>query len=61
LDYRQHVDVNPVFYRPAEIYDLIADASKAREKLGWENTCRFEDLVKEMVVSDLQNFPGREI
>jgi GDPmannose 4,6-dehydratase len=55
LDYRQHVDVNPMFYRPAEIYDLIADASKAREKLGWKNTYRFEDLVKEMVKSDLQN------
>jgi len=53
LDYRKFVISDPAFYRPAEIYDLVADASKARQKLGWKNKYSFEDLIKEMVESDL--------
>ena len=44
------------YYRPAEIYDLVADSSKAKAKLGWENNYQFIDLVKEMVESDLEFF-----
>lgn len=54
LDYRDFVICDPVYYRPAEIYDLVADASKARQKLGWESKYGFADLVKEMVESDLE-------
>jgi len=39
--------------RPAEIYDLVGDSSKAREKLGWEPKTRFDELVKIMVQSEL--------
>jgi GDPmannose 4,6-dehydratase len=53
LDYRKFVIVDPKFYRPAEVYDLIADASKARGRLGWRPQYRFEDLVREMVENDL--------
>jgi GDPmannose 4,6-dehydratase len=53
LDYRELVIADPTYYRPAEIYDLVADASKAHEKLEWKNTYKFKDLVKEMVESDL--------
>jgi len=53
LDYRKFVISDPAFYRPAEIYDLVADPSKARQKLGWKNKYSFEDLIKEMVESDL--------
>jgi len=56
LDYQKYVRVDPTYYRPAEIYDLVADASKSREKLGWRNRYRFVDLVKEMVDSDLGNY-----
>jgi GDPmannose 4,6-dehydratase len=52
---------DPLYYRPSEIYDLVADPSKARGKLGWKNTYRFEDLVREMVKSDLQHLSGREL
>jgi len=55
LDYREFVVSDPAFYRPAEIYDLVADASKARQKLGWKNKYSFEDLIKEMVEADLIN------
>jgi len=55
LDYREFVISDPTYYRPAEIYDLVADASKARQKLGWKNKYSFEDLIKEMVEADLKN------
>lgn len=53
LNYEDYVVVDPQFYRPAEVDILIGDYSKAKAKLGWEPTTRFEDLVKEMVDSDL--------
>jgi len=46
------VRVNPEYYRPAEVDVLIADASKAREILGWTPKVSFGELVKRMVVSD---------
>jgi len=54
LDYREWVITDPMYYRPTEIFDLVADASKARETLGWKNTYRFKALVKEMVENDLE-------
>jgi GDPmannose 4,6-dehydratase len=47
------VRVNPEFYRPAEVDILIADASKARDVLGWTPKISFGELVKRMVVSDI--------
>jgi GDPmannose 4,6-dehydratase len=46
------VKVNPVFYRPAEVDVLIADAAKAREILGWTPKVSFKDLVKRMISMD---------
>jgi GDPmannose 4,6-dehydratase len=48
------VEVDPRFFRPTEVDLLIGDASKAREKLGWEPKIRFEELVREMVQNDLK-------
>jgi GDPmannose 4,6-dehydratase len=48
------VQVNPKFYRPAEVELLIGDATKAKEKLGWEATTTLEELCKMMVEADLQ-------
>jgi len=53
LDYRDFVKVDQRYHRPAEVDLLIGDASKARKILGWEPTYSFEDLIKEMVASDL--------
>lgn len=47
------VAVDPRYFRPTEVETLLGDASKAREKLGWVPKTSFEDLVREMVESDL--------
>jgi GDPmannose 4,6-dehydratase len=48
------VQVNPRFYRPAEVELLIGDPTKAREKLGWEPTTTLEELCQMMVEADLR-------
>ena len=58
LDYKKFVVIDQKYYRPAEIYDLVADASKAREKLGWKPHYQFVALVKEMVEGDLESLKG---
>tara|TARA_B100000315_G_scaffold179848_1_gene168677 strand:- start:4314 stop:5339 length:1026 start_codon:yes stop_codon:yes gene_type:complete len=47
------VKVNPEFYRPAEVEQLIGDATKAQQQLGWSPNMSFEELVQLMVESDL--------
>ncbi|MDO9580188.1 MAG: GDP-mannose 4,6-dehydratase [Bacteroidales bacterium] len=49
------VDVNPKYFRPTEVDLLIGDASKAKEKLGWEAKITLEELVHKMVKYDLNN------
>lgn len=53
LDYRNFVAVDEKFYRPAEVHVLLGDATKARQKLGWDYNYTFNDLVCEMVETDL--------
>lgn len=48
------VAVDPRYFRPTEVDHLLGDASKARSRLGWRHTVGFEELVAEMVDSDLQ-------
>jgi len=55
LDYQDYVRTDAQFIRPAEVDYLLADASKASEKLGWQPTVSFPELVRMMVESDLQN------
>lgn len=43
------VCINPTFYRPAEVPDLLGDSSKARKELGWEPKTSFDDIVRKMV------------
>jgi GDPmannose 4,6-dehydratase len=47
------VAVDPKYFRPSEVETLLGDPSYAHKQLGWEPTVSFEDLVKEMVDSDL--------
>jgi GDPmannose 4,6-dehydratase len=54
LDWREHVDVDPRYYRPAEVDALCADASKARVRFGWEPEVTFRELVGIMVDADMQ-------
>lgn len=47
------VAIDPRYFRPAEVDQLLGDSTKAREKLGWRHQTSFDALVKEMVQSDL--------
>ena len=53
LDPDEHVEIDPKYYRPSEVDVLLGDASKAREKLGWEPKVRFKELVELMVDADV--------
>jgi GDPmannose 4,6-dehydratase len=54
LDWKQYVEIDPSYFRPAEVDLLVGDASKARRKLGWEPKVDFDELVKLMVDHDLE-------
>ncbi|CAB5068719.1 unannotated protein [freshwater metagenome] len=53
-NWQDYVQQDPKFYRPAEVDLLIGDATKAREKLGWEPEVDFPTLVRLMVQNDLR-------
>jgi GDPmannose 4,6-dehydratase len=52
LDWQDYVTIDERYFRPAEVDLLVGDYSKAKEKLGWEPTVRFEELVRMMVDAD---------
>ena len=54
LNWRDRVDLDPRFYRPAEVDHLIGNAEKARRVLGWEPKVRFRELIELMVEADLR-------
>jgi GDPmannose 4,6-dehydratase len=53
LDWQPHVEIDPRYFRPSEVDELQGDASKAKEKLGWEPTVGFQELVRIMVDADV--------
>jgi GDPmannose 4,6-dehydratase len=53
LDWEQYVEIDPRYFRPSEVDVLLGDASKAREKLGWEPKVGFDELVRLMVDADV--------
>jgi GDPmannose 4,6-dehydratase len=55
LDWHDHVVQDPRYYRPAEVDLLVGDPSKAGQKLGWEPTVDFRQLVRIMVDADLKS------
>ena len=56
LDWQAHVEIDPRYFRPAEVDHLIGDASKAREKLGWQPRVSFRELVRMMVDADIASY-----
>lgn len=54
LDYNEYVEVDPRYFRPAEVDYLLGDASETREVLGWTPKTSFTQLVEEMVEHDLE-------
>jgi GDPmannose 4,6-dehydratase len=63
IDWRKYVKIDPRYFRPKEVNNLVADTKKAMEKLGWNPKIKFDDLVKIMVDADLRavgiNPPGK--
>jgi len=55
LDWKQYVEIDPRYFRPAEVDELRGDMSKARRILGWEPRVRFKELVQTMVDADLED------
>ena len=54
LDYREFVEVDPRYFRPAEVDLLLGTSKKARQKLGWKPRVSFDELVEMMVDADLE-------
>jgi GDPmannose 4,6-dehydratase len=54
LNWKDYVEVDPRYFRPAEVDHLRGDATKAKRDLGWEPRVRFVDLVRMMVEGDLE-------
>jgi GDPmannose 4,6-dehydratase len=52
LDWRPRVEIDPCYFRPAEVDLLLCDASKAKQKLGWSPKVGFKQLVRMMVDAD---------
>jgi GDPmannose 4,6-dehydratase len=53
LDWEKHVEIDPNYYRPAEVNLLQGDPTKARERLGWEAKTSVEELARIMVDADI--------
>lgn len=53
LDWREYVEIDPRYFRPADVEYLRCDPTKAKEKMGWEPKVKFHELVKMMVEADL--------
>lgn len=54
LNWHDHVDIDPKYYRPAEVDLLIGDYSKAKKKLGWEPRTKFRALIELMTDADMR-------
>jgi len=54
LGFGDYVEVDPKFYRPADVNLLLGDPTKAKDVLGWEQNVSFEELVKRMVKNDVK-------
>jgi len=54
LDWKEHVKIDPKYFRPTEVDALRADPSKAKNELGWEAKITFSELVKIMVDADMK-------
>ncbi len=58
LDWCDFVEIDPRYYRPAEVDVLLGDATKARNRLGWQPKVKFRELVRLMVDADVTAIGG---
>ncbi|MEW6284198.1 MAG: GDP-mannose 4,6-dehydratase [Candidatus Eremiobacterota bacterium] len=59
LDWERYVEIDPGYFRPAEVDVLMGDATRARVKLGWQPRVKFRELVRLMVDADIQALDDR--
>ena len=55
LDSKEYISIDQRLYRPAEIYELKGNPAKAKNKLDWEPSVTFEQLIKSMVKSEIES------
>jgi GDPmannose 4,6-dehydratase len=55
LDWEKHVEIDPRYFRPAEVDELRGDMTKAKRLLKWEPKVKFAELVRMMVDADLKD------
>ena len=55
-NWEEYIGIDPRYYRPTEVQNLVADARKAKEKLGWEAKTKFSELVPIMVDAELKHY-----
>ena len=53
-DWEQYVEIDPRYFRPAEVEVLVGDAQKAKEKFGWQPKIKFKELARIMIDSDFR-------
>ncbi len=56
LDWKKYVEIDKSLFRPAEVHQLIGDASKAKRILKWEPTVSFKELINMMIDSDMEYY-----
>ena len=54
------MEIDPKFYRPAEVELLLGDSSKARQELGWKPKTSFKNLIDKMIKNDILLLDGKE-
>jgi len=60
LDWHNYVEVDPLYYRPSEVDNLVADTSKARKQLKWHHRVELRELVSVMVRAELEAITNGE-
>jgi len=55
IEGKKVIEIDPIYFRPTEVDNLLGDATKARHKLNWKPKISFEELVKEMVERDFNS------
>ena len=65
LDHREHIEIDPSYYRPSEVHHLLGDASLAEQQLGWRATTHWDELARLMVEADARiledELAGRQV
>lgn len=59
LDWQEFVEIDPRYFRPSEVDNLLGDASKAKQKLGWQPKISFKKLCRIMLEADLEDIVGK--